>query len=166
MRAIGKAHLYMCQHRACLCPESKAEVHDILMIWLKVSRQDKHVGWDYCRHLWRIQPATVVDLTSDAAKSHQELNSFFNIHLFILLCQVLGFPGVASGKEHTYQPRRHEIHVGSLGQEKPEGERHGNTLQYSCLECPMDRGACWATVYMVAQIWTRLKRLSTHARMH
>ena len=85
MRAIGKAHLHMCQHRACLCPESKAEVHDILMIWLKVSRQDKHVGWDYCRHLWRIQSATVVDLTSVVAKSHQELNSFFFFLIFIYL---------------------------------------------------------------------------------
>ena len=23
---------------------------------------------------------------------------------------------------------------------------HGNPFQYSCLENPMDRGACWATV--------------------
>ena len=27
------------------------------------------------------------------------------------------------------------------------GERHGNPLQYSCLENPMDRGAWWATVH-------------------
>ena len=30
----------------------------------------------------------------------------------------------------------------------PGGE-HGNPLQYSCLENPMDRGAWWATVYGV-----------------
>ena len=37
----------------------------------------------------------------------------------------------------------------SLGQEdSPEG--HGNPLQYSCLENPMDRGAWQATVHMVA----------------
>ena len=28
-----------------------------------------------------------------------------------------------------------------LGQEDPPGEGHGNPLQYSCLENPMDRGA-------------------------
>ena len=28
----------------------------------------------------------------------------------------------------------------------PEGG-HGNSLQYSCLENPMDRGAWWATVH-------------------
>ena len=34
----------------------------------------------------------------------------------------------------------------------PEGE-HGNTLQYSCLENLMDRGAWWATVHGVAKEW-------------
>ena len=34
------------------------------------------------------------------------------------------------------------------------GGRHGNPLQYSCLENPMDRGAWRATVYRVAQSWT------------
>ena len=34
------------------------------------------------------------------------------------------------------------------------GEGHGNTLQYSCLENDMDRGAWWATVYGVAKSWT------------
>jgi len=31
------------------------------------------------------------------------------------------------------------------------GGGHGNLLQYSCLENPMDRGAWWATVYTVAK---------------
>ena len=31
---------------------------------------------------------------------------------------------------------------------------HGNQLQYSCLENPMDRGAWQATVYRVAKSWT------------
>ena len=40
------------------------------------------------------------------------------------------------------------------------GEGKGNPLQYSCLENPMDRGACWATVHRVTKSWTRLKQLS------
>ena len=43
----------------------------------------------------------------------------------------------------------------------PEGG-HGNLLQYSCLENPMDRGAWGATVHGVAKSQTQLKRLSTH----
>ena len=38
---------------------------------------------------------------------------------------------------------------------------NGTLLQYSCLENPMDGGAWWAAVYVVAQSQTRLKRLSS-----
>ena len=31
------------------------------------------------------------------------------------------------------------------------GEGHRNTLQYSCLENPVDRGAWWAAVHGIAQ---------------
>ena len=43
------------------------------------------------------------------------------------------------------------------------GERHGNPLQYSCLENAMDRGAWWASVHHIAKSWTRLKGLNMHA---
>ena len=46
------------------------------------------------------------------------------------------------------------------------GGRHGNPLQYSCLESPMDRGAWRATVQGVAKSLTLQKQLSTHARTH
>ena len=50
--------------------------------------------------------------------------------------------------------------VPGLGRFLEEG--HGNQLQYSCLENPMDRGAWWATVHRVAKSQTRLKRLGMH----
>ena len=43
------------------------------------------------------------------------------------------------------------------------GGGHGNPLQYSYLENPMDRGAWWATIRRVAQSQIRLKCLSTYA---
>ena len=42
------------------------------------------------------------------------------------------------------------------------GGRHGNPLQYSCLENPMVRGAWWVTVRRVTKNQTRLKLLSDH----
>ena len=42
---------------------------------------------------------------------------------------------------------------------------HGNPLQYSCLENPMDRGAWRATVHRVTKSWARLKQLSRHTRV-
>ena len=44
----------------------------------------------------------------------------------------------------------------------PRGE-NVNLLQYSCLENPLDRGACWATVYGVTK---SQMRLSYTAYMH
>ena len=46
------------------------------------------------------------------------------------------------------------------GLEKSPGGEHGNTLQYSCLENPMDRGV---TVHRVTKGQTQLKWLSIHA---
>ena len=40
-------------------------------------------------------------------------------------------------------------------------EGHGNPLQYSCSENPMNREAWWATVHKVARSWTGLKPLGT-----
>ena len=48
--------------------------------------------------------------------------------------------------------------AGSIpGLGRSHGGGHGNPLQYSCLDNPMDRGAWWATVHRVAKSRTRLK---------
>ena len=47
------------------------------------------------------------------------------------------------------------------GSEKFPGGRHGNPLQYSCLENPMDRGAWRATVHGVTKSQTWPKWFST-----
>ena len=49
--------------------------------------------------------------------------------------------------------------VGSI----PVSGGHGNPLQYSCLENPMERGAQQATDHRVAKSQTQLKQLSPHA---
>ena len=54
------------------------------------------------------------------------------------------------------------MRVWSLGQKDCPGGGHGNPLQYSCLENPMDRGAWRATVHSVTKSRTRLKQLSMH----
>ena len=51
-----------------------------------------------------------------------------------------------------------------LGSGKSPGGRHGNPLQYSCLENPMDWRAWQATVPRISKSWTWLKRLSRHAQ--
>ena len=57
-------------------------------------------------------------------------------------------------------------HAGSIpGLGRSPGGRHGNLLQYSCLDNLMDGGAWQATVHRVTKNQTRLKQLSTHS-MH
>ena len=78
----------------------------------------------------------------------------------IVDCDTLrGFPGGSVVKKLL-------ANAGDAGESIPGSGRspeggHGNPLQYSCLENPMDRGAWWATVHRVAKSWTQLKRLST-----
>ena len=55
-----------------------------------------------------------------------------------------GFPGGTEVKASA-------CNVGDLGSipgsGRSPGEGHGNPLQYSCLENPMNRGVWWATVH-------------------
>ena len=51
------------------------------------------------------------------------------------------------------------------GSGRSPGGGHGNSLQYSCLENPMDRGAWQATILWVAKSPTRLKQLSMYTNM-
>ena len=46
------------------------------------------------------------------------------------------------------------------------GEGNGTPLQYSCLENPMDRGACWAAVHGAAKSRTRLSDFTFTFHFH
>ena len=63
----------------------------------------------------------------------------------------MGFPGGASGKGSTCQ-RGDGGDMGSVpGLERSPGEGNNFSLQYSCLENPMDRGAWQAIVHVIAK---------------
>ena len=83
-------------------------------------------------------------------------------------CQKYELPGLPpwlSGKESACNGGA-VGDVGSIpGLERSPGGGHGNPLQYSCLENPMDRGAWRLQSIGVTKSRTRLKRLSTHAGM-
>ena len=63
----------------------------------------------------------------------------------------LGFPGGSDSKESTCDAGD----LGSIpGSGRSPGERNGYPLQCSCLENPMDRGACQSTVQRVIKSGT------------
>ena len=63
------------------------------------------------------------------------------------------FPDGSVGKESAYNAGDLDS-IPGLG--RSPGGGHGNPLQYSCLENPMDRGAWQAAVHGVIKSWTRL----------
>ena len=75
----------------------------------------------------------------------------------------MGFPGGTSDKEPACPTQGDLRDVGLIpGLGRSPGGGHGNPLQYSCLENPMDQGAWRAIVYGVTQSQTQLKQLSKH----
>ena len=72
---------------------------------------------------------------------------------------MMGFPGSSDGKVSACTVGD----PGSIpGSGRSPGEGNGNSLQYSCLENPMDGGAWWATVHRVTKNRTRLSNF-THS---
>ena len=81
---------------------------------------------------------------------------------YILIYSFLSFPGGSSGKEPACQcqwlrERRFDPWVG-----RSPGEGHGNPLQYSCLENPMDRRAWRVTVHRSQRVGHNLSDLHAH----
>ena len=75
-----------------------------------------------------------------------------------------GFPGGTRDKEPACQCRKCKRHGFNPWSGRSPGGGHGNPVQYSCLENPMDRGAWWATVHRVLKVrhnWSDLAQHST-----
>ena len=66
-----------------------------------------------------------------------------------------GLPRWLSGQRIHLKCRRHRRHGFGPWVRKIPGRGHGNPLQYSCLECPMDRGA-----------WTEQPEVTEHTQNH
>ena len=91
---------------------------------------------------------------------------YIYIHIYVYICNIyIGFPGGLDGKEST-------CNAGDLGLlsglGRSPGGGHGNPLQCSCLENPMDRCVWWAAVCGITKCWTwlsdeaKLSNIYTH----
>ena len=81
-------------------------------------------------------------------------SSFLEGKSHFCLAYSAGFPGGTSGKEPTCQYRRHKRGgFDPFGSGRSPWGEHGDPLQYSCLENPMDRGAWRAGLKKVGHDW-------------
>ena len=78
-----------------------------------------------------------------------------------LLGMYMGFPGGLVVENMSANAGDIREASAIPGSRRSPGGRHGNSLQYSCLENPTDKGAWWATVHRVAKSRTQLKWLRT-----
>ena len=76
----------------------------------------------------------------------------FNIYYMHVISSFLGKELPANARRHRGHAFNHWLGKIPLEEDCPAG----NSLQYSCLENPMDRGAWRATVHMVTKSWAQL----------
>ena len=86
----------------------------------------------------------------------------YNVMITYISIHCEGFPGVDSGKEPSCQCRRHKRREFDPWVRTTPGGGHGNPLQYSCLENPMDREAWWVTTHRVEKLDTMEAHTSTY----
>ena len=82
-------------------------------------------------------------------------------HLCICIC-IYGLPWWHSGKESAWNAGAAGDLSSIPGWGRSPGGRHGNPLQYACVENPMDRRAWWAAVRGITESQTQLKWISTY----
>ena len=89
-------------------------------------------------------------------KESEKTEQLTHTHTHTYRVLILGFPGGSDGKESA-------CNAGDLysipGSGRSPVGGHDNSLQYSCLENPMDRGTWRAIVHGVANSWTQLSGL-------
>ena len=86
----------------------------------------------------------------------QKGSSFQSKGKYSIVDLVSGFPSSSVGKESACNAGDTGDGSSIPGLGRCPAEGNGNSLQYSSLENPMDRGAWWATVHGVAKSQTRL----------
>ena len=109
-----------------------------------------------------MQALAVCQLQPHPPKSHDSLLLFRSVSPFPGVLTQRSFPGsdrslsnvtevalVVKNLPANSGDRRDTDSIPGLG--KSPGEENGKPLQYSCLENPMDREACWATVCGVSK---------------
>ena len=87
--------------------------------------------------------------------------SLLNLSAFLSRASLYqGFPG---GSVIKNPPAKAGDMSSIPGSGRSPREGNGNLLQHSCLENPMDRAACWATVHRISEESDMTEQLKSHS---
>ena len=119
--------------------------------------------YDTCFSLPDLLHSVWQTLRQSTAQQMTQFVTFYGWVIFLCNVPHLWVSRVVLVVENPPADGREVKDSGSVpGSGKCPGGEHGNPLQYSCLENPVDRGAWWLMVHRVTKSWTQLKRISTH----
>jgi len=133
-----------------------------MLLYLYIQKEWGYFQYCWVSHMW---PAPIQSPCLSVTSLSLVYLPAFHSSFTTIYASLRGFPGGVRNKEPACQCRRYKRWgFDPWIRSSWPGGGHGNSLQYSCLENPMDRGAWWAAVHRVTKGWTRLKRLCTHAQ--
>ena len=159
---VGRAKTYMMMSAAQVWASLVAQRIKCLPA-MQETRFDPWVGKIPWRREWQPSPVLLPgeshgqrSLAGYSPWGHKELDMTERLHLHFhstgikwWITKATGFPGSASGRKSTCQYSKCK-RCGSIpGSGRSPGEDHGNPLQSSCLENPMESGPWQATVHRV-----------------
>ena len=156
MYHIFLIHSYVDGNLGCIhisgC-SSHLNVFSYLSHIFKIIKQIKHTQRGIAHHVllsgyYLLSSSLKVVTTMNLVVFNHACWLFLQLNIFIGNNILLwGFPGGSDGKESACSARN----LGLIpGWDWSSGEGN-DTLQHSCLEKPMDRGAWWATVHEIAK---------------
>ena len=113
-------------------------------------------------YVFKIQPLFIhqQNLSSITRRAMNTQSCLIYIYL-----SIYWLPRWHSGKEPACQCRRHRFNSRHRSGRSP-GERNGYSLQYSCLENSMDRGAWWLQSIGLRRVGNNWETRHTHTHMH
>ena len=140
----------------------RAAIHGVVKSWTQLSDWTELCTWVYNYAIyWTILLTSLSNFlfTLGNIKCYSWISTVFTqlsgpCYSISTLCY-MGLPRRHSGEESTRQAGDTAL-IPGLG--RSPGEGNGNSLQYSCLGNPMDRGGWWATVCRVTKTETWLSR--------
>ena len=129
-------------------------------IWALVYETKEWNPWThrYSNRQSFISESRSTKLSAETIRGRKVPQNSVNHNSLLLTCLFLLGLGVLMAslvvqKVKNLPIKQHPCSIPGSG--RSPGGRHGNPVQYSCLENPMDRGAWWATVHGVIE-WLTL----------